>query len=43
MAIGFERKHHGVSQAVPQSVVRESLWRFAQRHLPGSLPGGGLT
>jgi len=43
MAIGFERKHHPVSQAVLQGVVRESFLRIAQRHLLGSLPGGGLS
>jgi hypothetical protein len=30
-----------VPQAVPPSVVRESVWRFSRRQMPDILPGGG--
>jgi hypothetical protein len=31
-----------VLQAVPTNVIRESVWRFSQRQMPGILPDGGL-
>jgi len=30
-----------VSQTIKRSIVRESVWRFSRRQMPGILPGGG--
>jgi len=30
-----------VSQPVSTGVIRESVWRFSQRRMPGTMPGGG--
>jgi len=32
-----------VSQALPTSVIRQSVWRFSQRQLLCIFPGGALT
>jgi hypothetical protein len=45
MAIEFQKEASplvNLSQAVPISVIRESVCRSAQRWMPG-VPGGGLT
>jgi len=45
MAIRFPQESItpvNVSQAVPTSVIRQSVWRFSQRRMSGGImPGGG--